>query len=848
MPKPFTHIRVSNFFGENDDTPVSIEDGQASTLQDFVKDRKKLKRRKGTDALGSASLSPDQNLNGLEWCRIDGTEHLIGVHSLDVVDFFHSTPGTIAGNGTDKLATATDANMAFVNNRLYLGNGTDQNLRYNGTSAGLAADFAPNATDALKVNRGSNALFEGQDLTVAVWVRFDDLAFNATALSPGGRLTVCAIDDRGSSARKSWRLVVNPNTNRLNFAVHDAAGAETTVADTTALVTGTWYFVVAQHNAATDLIKIQVNGGTITTAACAHGLDQPASGYFSVGYTPNLDGATGNDAMDGRVGPLGVWRSAEGAGGALSTALMTALYNNGLPLEEADLAAAYDDELVAFWEMGESSGTRDDDHNSGSTFDLIAFGAGVGSAEGPHAAYAVAVAMVPKPTTAPTVDLDVGATHESDNETEFVYRISFLNADGVYGEAGDEAEDAAYTFNLDFTSNLTNIPLCPAGNDCTGRRIWRRSGGSLVFRHVADILDNTTTTYLDAVLNADLGEDLVDFNTRFPPCKYLVPHQRRMVGAGNVTDPDLMFVSNVDEPYYCPESPDLEDPNQGTRARVDGPAGGEIVGLCSHGGLVAVFTGGQGHLLLGVEPNDFRLQKFCDVGCAAHRTICSAKSLLIWLGHDGVYAWDGTSVKRISDDQRVTLEALTAAEMAGAHAYVLDDRYHLCWATGSIYFDLEHGVWGTYSNWTWRDAATAPFVSSARPRVWGAREGAARVYQLETGATDDGTNISATWESRDWDMGLAGREKRVHWVELKFKKAADPATCLWTLKRGTGETIQQGAVEIGAVDVNGGTVSRHQIPVNELGRDEHFRLRLQVASPTSEVVLLSAGLHYTLAS
>jgi hypothetical protein len=97
-------------------------------------------------------------------------------------------------------------------------------------------------------------------------------------------------------------------------------------------------------------------------------------------------------------------------------------------------------------------------------------------------------------------------------------------------------------------------------------------------------------------------------------------------------------------------------------------------------------------------------------------------------------------------------------------------------------------------------------------------------------------------------MGVPGREKRGRYVELKFKKTSDPATCRWTLKRGTGETIQQGAVEIGAVDVNGGTVSRHQIPVNELGRDEHFRLRLQVASPTSEVVLLSAGLHYTLAS
>jgi hypothetical protein len=118
------------------------------------------------------------------------------------------------------------------------------------------------------------------------------------------------------------------------------------------------------------------------------------------------------------------------------------------------------------------------------------------------------------------------------------------------------------------------------------------------------------------------------------------------------------------------------------------------------------------------------------------------------------------------------------------------------------------------------------------------------VYELETGGTDDGTNIEAVWESRDLDMGVPGREKRARKLELKFKKTSDPATCNWTLKRGTGETIQSGSVEIGQVDMNGGTVSRHEIDLNEYARDEHFRLRLEVESPTTEVILISAGLHY----
>jgi hypothetical protein len=844
MPRPLTTIRVSDFLGENDDTPASIEDRQGSTVQDWYKDRRKLKRRKGFSALGSASLSPDQNLNGLEWCRISGTEHLIGVHSLDVVDFLHSTVGSIVGNGTNKLPTATDANMAFVDNRLYIGNGTDQNLRYNGRDAGLAADFTVSTTQGLKVAFGANALFAGADLTVAAWVYLDSLDVNATDTGVVGRVVIASEWDRSTASQRGWRLMLDPGTDRFVFQVRSSGGTETEVQDASVtLSTGVWYFVVGQHNAATDLIKVRVNLGTIATAAHTLGLNEPPNVDFYAGGMFNGSNTVAG-VLDGRLATLGVWRSAEAGGGALSDTQLTTLYNSGIPLLEADLPASVDTSaLVAYWDMGETSGTRDDDHSAASTFNLLEFGAATGSAEGPHAQFAVAVAMVPKPTTAPAAAGQVGAGAISAGT--YFYRVSFLNADGVYGEASD-AGTVTIATPKDIT--VSSIPVCPAGNDCTGRIIWRRGPTTTTYYLLTTITDNTTTTYNDVTDIISSNDELVDFNTRFPACKYLVNHQRRLIGAGNEDDPDQVFISNVDEPYYCPESPDLEDPNQGTRARVDSPAGGEITGLCSHGGVVAVFTGGQGHLLLGVEPNDFRLQKFCDVGCAAHRTICSARSLLLWLGHDGVYAWDGTSTKRISDDQRVTLDAMTAAEMAGAHAYVLDDRYHLCWATGAIYFDLEHGIWGTLSNWTWRDSTVAPIVSGNKPRAWAAREGAARVYQIETGATDAGTNISAVWESKDWDMGLPGREKRGHYLVLTFKQTDDPATCNWTLKRGTGETIQAGSVEIGQVDANGGTVSRHRIPLNEAARDEHFRLRLNVASPTAEVVLLSAAVEWTMAT
>lgn len=455
--------------------------------------------------------------------------------------------------------------------------------------------------------------------------------------------------------------------------------------------------------------------------------------------------------------------------------------------------------------------------------------------------------MVQAVEDAPSIVTNIGGsdTHPADT---FEYRISFLNADGEYGEAGPIA---SVTVVQAFDSSVQDIPICPDGQDCSGRRIWRRSGGSTVFKLVADIADNTTTVYVDEVLNADLGEELIEGLTAFPPCAMFTEWKGRLVGSGNAADPQMIAVSNQEQHFYSPEAPDLDDPTQGTRQRLQGRAAGAVTGLKTHGGLVAVFTGGAGFLLQGNQPKNFSLQEFTHHGCVAHRTICSARDLLLWLANDGVYAWlGGGAVTRISDDVTVTLEALTASQLAAAHAVVFDDRYYLFWDAGALYFDLEYKQWGELTNNTWRTSTVSEFVSGGKARIWASLDGETKVYQLETGSTDavpsSPTTITATWASKDFDMGLPGREKRVTLVETKFRKSTGTATV--TLYRGTGESIQ--SLSHNTADVtesSSETVSRKRQSAVETARSEHFRLKVEIASTATDVELLAAGLLYTIA-
>lgn len=812
---------------------MTIEQPQASILENWYKKRKVLVRRKGQSQVGG-TLSPDSTLRLLQWTKHDDQEYLLSVHGGDVRDWFHATPGTVASNGTDKLPSSgtAQANAAWVNSALYIGNGLDSNIRFIGGGT-TAADF--DTTDVLQEpSGGSTGIYTGADFTISGWVRFDSLA---------GERIVCSIYSNADSGKRPFLVRKENGFNQLSFlCIFDFGVTQGVVVSNTTLVAGRWHHFVCRHDGGTGM-AISVDGEAPITNGYTNGVTEPTDVPFVVG---GMNGSL-TSSLDGGVASLGFWRTANGGGGALSDGDFTTLYNGGVMLQYGQLPAALKGAVLkGWWDLDEDSGDREDSHGA---FELEEAGSGVGSAVGPSGSVAVAVAVPEKPTGF-TLTFDVTNAGAIPAGT-YQYKVAYLGSDGQAGEASDAfTATPASTRRIDISA----IPLGPAGQDITGRVLYRLDPGATVYRETTRILDNTTTFYSDnnTTLGASLGTSTLVFNTRVPPCRYMVEHQNRMVWAGCFTsegDRQTVYISNVNEPWASPILPDLEDPNQGTRATLQGLAAGEITGLRSHGGVVAVFTGGAGHLLLGVEPNDFRIQKFSDHGCVAHRTIQSVRSLLVWLGPDAVYAWDGGQVARISDDQRATIEAMTAAEMAAAHAFVWEDRYYLCWPTGCIYWDLEYKTWGTLTNNLWDDATVTTFVSGSRQRIYAARYNRAQVYQLETGATDaipaSGTAITARWASRDWDMGLGSRDKRVHHVETKYKKSTGSATV--TLKSGTGRTIETFTQDMSRVEHQDETVSRHLPRVGEQARNEHFRLEVSTSSTAAEVSLLGAGLHWKIA-
>lgn len=74
----------------------------------------------------------------------------------------------------------------------------------------------------------------------------------------------------------------------------------------------------------------------------------------------------------------------------------------------------------------------------------------------------------------------------------------------------------------------------------------------------------------------------------------------------------------------------------------DDPEG--ITGMISHGGALLVFTPTNIWRLTGDSPETFEVTKVVDgIGCVSGHTVVALETGLMFLGKDGIYAWDGYS-------------------------------------------------------------------------------------------------------------------------------------------------------------------------------------------------------------
>lgn len=161
------------------------------------------------------------------------------------------------------------------------------------------------AADSATLSIGTN-----QDFTIACWIYFNGTPLGARGIVGKGDV---------SAIYGGAEYLLGTAGTALRWYIGNGASVTTIDASGITLTSSTWYFVVAWYDATADLMYIQVNNGTPSSAANAHGSYNSAFA-MEVGRQPNWSGST---PLDGRVDNLMFWKR------VLTATERTELYNSG---------------------------------------------------------------------------------------------------------------------------------------------------------------------------------------------------------------------------------------------------------------------------------------------------------------------------------------------------------------------------------------------------------------------------------------------------------------------------------------------------------------------------------------
>lgn len=148
---------------------------------------------------------------------------------------------------------------------------------------------------------------------------------------------------------------------------------------------------------------------------------------------------------------------------------------------------------------------------------------------------------VPQPASSPT-----GSTASTGTALtgDYRYKVSFVNSALV---EGDVSEPSATFTAASENVLVSGIPVAPTSHGVNARRLYRTETGGSTYKRVAEISDNTTTTYEDAIADVSLGVNAPTDNGEPPTYSAVLYHQGRLF----VIDPtdNLVKYSDVGNPY-----------------------------------------------------------------------------------------------------------------------------------------------------------------------------------------------------------------------------------------------------------------------------------------------------------
>jgi hypothetical protein len=300
------------------------------------------------------------------------------------------------------------------------------------------------------------------------------------------------------------------------------------------------------------------------------------------------------------------------------------------------------------------------------------------------------------------------------------------------------------------------------------RNIYRTALAGAIYYYDGEVADNTTTTYESSGADTALGTQVKTKHDTSPTSPQLLVKRDNRIYLG---DDEILYPSHISDVEYFPALWLQRTPDRR-----------KIIGLVEQGRNLIVFTEDTISVLTGTDEDNFQFRKsFPGDGCIATKSIQNIKQYIIFLGFEGLMAFNGVETVDIDEKLNKYLrDNINYAYADTSCSCYYDDKYILSYPTNSshalgastvpnesVYFDYKTGKTGVYSfafnvysRWDKGDDGLS---------IKGGSTTIGRVYNLFTGLDDDTDPIECYDKVMPIDFGLPEVKKNFYDVYVKVK-------------------------------------------------------------------------------
>lgn len=483
-----------------------------------------------------------------------------------------------------------------------------------------------------------------------------------------------------------------------------------------------------------------------------------------------------------------------------------------------------------------------------------------GNTTGKDWSTAVAIRVQVRVSRACDVNFDLAeftgfATGQLEGEAE--YYVTFNEVGEGPGRETNPTKGAAITFVGKKAATITR-PAAPAG--AVRWHIYRVGSGLTSALRIGSEQVGMGT-FVDDGDNEKPQNDFIEMpvdNGPAPAARGLIgPYLGHLIAFSSAAYPNRYWWSRAGEPWAWPED-NWDD--------LGSDDSDEILAATVHGRRITFYRQRSIWRLTGDVDSATAEEATSTVGLAGRQAVCAAGDLDFFVASDGIYVFNGDFAKKISakidpifKGDHVTIGPNWSVQPIN-QGYI--STCVLEFANGRLYFSYPDGIHISPSRtlileietgrWTQHqlDPATsgtdggftALHYEGEGNQIGGAvyKTGSgAAVYDLETGATDDGNAIPIAWQSCYMDQGVPDNEKRYSDLVIEYRSPAALTVKLY-FNKGTDATNKE--ITLGTLDP---TANRVMWSVTSgLGRLAlNAAVRIE-GDTTDEVVIEAVYLHY----